>query len=292
MPEVFDAVKNILFPVDFSLQSDGAAQFVRAYAQRFDAQVTLLHVLESRDYIFTGPEFDGIDVADLRLRHRAHAQHQLDGYLLDAFPPGRNCRVLMEGDPATKIVERAAAGNTDLIMMPTHGLGPFRRFVLGSVTAKVLHDAACPVWTGVHLEGAPPAQTISFDHILCALDFGEQTESLLEWVKQNAGGAKVTLVHAVPATDALPEKYFNIEFFAELCRMAKEDMEQLQAKAGTDYHSLLRGGSPAKVIAEAATELGADVVVIGRGAAKEGFARLRAQAYGVIHTAPCPVISV
>lgn len=285
-------MNNILFPVDFSPQSDGAAQFVEAYAERFHARVTMLHVLESRDYIFTGPEFDGIDVADLRARHRAHAQHQLDGYLLNKFPPGLNCRVLAEGDPASKIVEHAARLQSDLIMMSTHGLGPFRRFVLGSVTAKVLHDAACPVWTGVHLEAAPPAQTIGFQNILCALDFGEQSAALLEWVKAHAGDATVTLVHAVPATEALPEKYFNIEFFAELCRLAKEDMEHLQAEAGTNYHSILRGGSPAKVIAEAATELNADVVVIGRGAAKEGFARLRAQAYGVIHTAPCPVISV
>jgi len=285
-------VKNILFPVDFSPQSDGAAQFVKAYAERFQARVTILHVLESRDYVFTGPEFDGIDVSDLRVRHRAHAQHQLDAYLLDPLPPGLHCRVLAEGDPASQIVEHAARGGSDLIMLPTHGLGPFRRFVLGSVTAKVLHDAACPVWTGVHLEGAPAAQAIHFRHILCALDFGEHSESLLEWVKGHAGAATVTLVHAVPATDALPEKYFNIEFFAELCRRAKEDMEQLQAKAGTDYHSILRGGSPAKVISEAATELNADLVVIGRGAAKEGFARLWAQAFGVIHTAPCPVISV
>lgn len=285
-------MKNILFPVDFSPQSDGAAQFVKTYAERFQARVTILHVLESRDYVFTGPEFDGIDVSDLRLRHRAHAQHQLDAYLLDALPPGLHCRVLLEGDPASRIVEHAATQGIDLIMLPTHGLGPFRRFVLGSVTAKILHDAACPVWTGVHLEGAPSAQAIHFNHILCALDFGEQSESLLEWVKAHSGSATVTLVHAVPATDALPEKYFNIEFFAELCRRAKEDMEQLQAKAGTDYHSILRGGSPAKVIAEAAVELNADLVVIGRGAAKEGFARLWAQAFGVIHTAPCPVISV
>lgn len=285
-------MKNILFPVDFSPQCDGAAQFVQAYAQRFEAHVSMLHVLESRDYVLTGPEFAGIDIADLRARYRAHARHRLDGYLPDAFPGTLASRVLAEGDPATRIVEQSVNENADLIMMPTHGLGPFRRYVLGSVTAKVLHDAACPVWTAVHLEAAPPAQAVTFNHILCALDFGAQSEALLEWVRRFAGDATITLVHAVPATDAIPEKYFNIEYFAELCRMAKEDMEQLQAKAGTDYHSLLRGGSPAKVIAEAAAELSADLVVIGRGAAKEGLGRLRAQAYGVIRTSPCPVVSV
>jgi len=33
-------------------------------------------------------------------------------------------------------------------MLPTHGRTPLRRFLLGSVTAKVLHDRTVPVWTG------------------------------------------------------------------------------------------------------------------------------------------------
>ena len=52
-----------------------------------------------------------------------------------------------------KIVELAhESPDQTVILMPTHGYGPFRRFILGSNTAKVLHDADCPVWTGVHLE--------------------------------------------------------------------------------------------------------------------------------------------
>ncbi len=35
----------------------------------------------------------------------------------------------------------------DLIMMPTHGGRHFRSLLIGSVTAKVLHDVRCPVWT-------------------------------------------------------------------------------------------------------------------------------------------------
>ena len=52
-------------------------------------------------------------------------------------------RVLREGDAAHKIVEYAHDDQTDLIVMPTHGNGTFRRFVLGSNAAKVLHDAEC-----------------------------------------------------------------------------------------------------------------------------------------------------
>jgi hypothetical protein len=47
-------------------------------------------------------------------------------------------------------VEFAANHHVDLVMMPTHGVGTFRSFLVGSVTAKVLHDANCPVWTAAH----------------------------------------------------------------------------------------------------------------------------------------------
>ena len=50
----------------------------------------------------------------------------------------------MPGEPAREIVDFAAANQVDLVMMPTHGYGPFRQLLLGSVAAKVLHDAHVP----------------------------------------------------------------------------------------------------------------------------------------------------
>src|SRR5207245_2957797 len=54
------------------------------------------------------------------------------------------------GDPAAEITHYAEKNQVDLIMMPTHGYGRFRNMLLGSVTAKVLHDAHCPIWTAAH----------------------------------------------------------------------------------------------------------------------------------------------
>src|SRR5207249_11218105 len=90
-------------------------------------------------------------------------------------------RVLLDGDVARTIVDLAHAGHMDLIVMPTHGYGGFRRFLLGSVTAKFLHDADCPVLTGVHLQEAPALAPVFFHNILCAVDFDSAGEKALRW---------------------------------------------------------------------------------------------------------------
>jgi hypothetical protein len=73
-------------------------------------------------------------------------------FLQDEFAGVLLSRVLVEGDPATEIVNHAKNERIDLIMMPTHGHGPFRALLLGPVTAKVLHDAECPVRTTAHTD--------------------------------------------------------------------------------------------------------------------------------------------
>jgi nucleotide-binding universal stress UspA family protein len=49
------------------------------------------------------------------------------------------------GDPAFAILEQAKASQADLILMGTHGRGGFARFLMGSVSHSVLHQADCPV---------------------------------------------------------------------------------------------------------------------------------------------------
>lgn len=49
------------------------------------------------------------------------------------------------GDAATMILDEAEAENADLIVMGTRGLGAGKRWLLGSVSTKVLHHAGCNV---------------------------------------------------------------------------------------------------------------------------------------------------
>jgi nucleotide-binding universal stress UspA family protein len=202
-------------------------------------------------------------------------------------------RVVVSGDPARKVVEHAESEGSDLIMMPTHGYGPFRRFILGSVTAKVLHDAVCPVWTGVHLEQTPPVELSGIRSIVCAIDLDTKAENILRWSAKVAMeyGARLTIAHAVPSTDARPDKYFDTEFTSSLVHMTREDIANRLRSANVEATICVGSGDVAKFVHHAAASHKADLVLIGRS--EPGLlGRLRTHGYSIVRESPCPVLSV
>ncbi len=52
---------------------------------------------------------------------------------------------VIQGNPAHEIIEFADKQSCDMIIMCTHGMGTVKRFMLGSVTNKVVHHASVPV---------------------------------------------------------------------------------------------------------------------------------------------------
>ncbi|MBM3813707.1 MAG: universal stress protein [Acidimicrobiia bacterium] len=288
-------IKRILFPVDFSDRSDGAAHYVEALTGRFQAELILLHVVETPSFLFGGPESYGAATLNkIREDRLVEANSKLNQYLGAAVKHFDVKRALVEGEPAHQIITYAHDNPIDLIMMPSHGFGPFRRFVIGSVTAKVLHDAHCPVWTGVHLEEAPPLEQIHCRHIVCAIDLGPQSEATVKWASSLAReyGAQLTVAHATPEVEAFPARYMDSEFAALLASRAREQVAELTRKAGVNCEIWIGSGNPAEAIRAAATESKADLVVIARGALAAGIGRLRTHAYAIIRNSPCPVVSV
>ncbi|MBZ5592532.1 MAG: universal stress protein [Acidobacteriia bacterium] len=284
--------KHILFPVDFSAQVRGIAPYAVAMSRRTGAQVTLLHVVEVPTGAYPGWPADAalISLQDM-LRTR---QQCVDTFLQNEFREVAVTRVMREGDPARGIIEYAEDEKADLIMMPTHGYGPFRRFLLGSVTAKVLHDVKCPVWTGAHVPQSP-APPSSYRNVLCAVDLTDKSLPLLQWASAFAyeNGANVTLLHAVASTE--PRAAIDIEgerFRAYLFDTAREELAKIQRAAGTNWETVLEGGDVAHAVRNAAEQHHADLVVIGRGVLHELFGRMRTHVYSVIREAPCPVMSV
>jgi nucleotide-binding universal stress UspA family protein len=52
---------------------------------------------------------------------------------------------VLEGDPATSIIEYASKNGADLIVIGSRGLSTFKRLILGSVSSKVVQESRVPV---------------------------------------------------------------------------------------------------------------------------------------------------
>ena len=275
-------IKKILFPVDFSEQCIGASRFVEAMTGHFDAELVLLHVLGPLGY-YGLPET--VEAAETPLAM----------FQRDEFRYFRVRRMVEKADDAAeKILAVSRAENVDLVMMPTSGIGRYRRFILGSVTAKVLHDADCPVWTGVHLEQAPPLEALRIQNIVCAVDLKPHSERVLEWAQQMSGEyqAALHLVHAIPGYETRPASYFDAELRLNLEAEGKEAIRNLLHARGVEATIHVHGGEVAHIVGCAAQRLRADLMVIGRGSENGLVGRLRSNAYSIIRQSSCPVISV
>lgn len=280
-------IERILFPVDFSDRSQAAAPFVLSMAQRYKAHVTTIHALQPPIPLYAGintlyPEV--YDYAALTEDIRG----ELHKFASAELPKVEVTHVVEMGDPAAVITDYSEQHGISLIAMPTHGYGGFRRALLGSVTAKVLHDTKIPVWTDAHAPEPSHRAHPQPRYVLCAVDLRAESAGTLEYAVELAGDAEasVELVHIAPEGEATP---LRIE--GRLHELLKKTNVQERAE-GDQVEVVTNAGSVAEMIRDIALRKRADLVVIGRGAIQAGSHRLRTNAYAIVREAPCPVISV
>jgi len=277
--------KRILFPVAFSPECEKAATDVAYWARRFDAEVIILHVDHTPMMVL-----EGVVVWE---PPSTSASPALINFAVEEFQGVKVQRLLRTGEPATEIIKYVRNEGADLIMMPTHGLGLFRRFVLGSITAKVLHDAPCPVWTSAHVHERDDAAVPNLSSVVCAVDVDEPGVHTLRYAGgfATAMSATLTVAHAVPYVPASPEGNFDQDLRMDLIKFAKERLAEMQVSADTNGTECVGAGNVGEFVAHAARSHKAGLVIIGRGR-KGGLGRLRTHDYSIIRESPCPVLSL
>src|SRR5690242_2327687 len=280
---------HILFPVDFSDHCRGLNREVEWLATRFGSRVTLLHVFEIPASWYGTGETPVLDPACLRAFVESRNQ-QLQGYKLNV-PEDRIQRILEEGSASWHITNWANEHQVDLIVMGTRGLGNVRGLLMGSVAAKVIHDASCPVWTDALFHPSPEER--DYKNLVCAIDVTEEAVPLLKFANAIAQelGARVHLVHGVPEAETRPSKYFEFDLHSYLTESARISIAKLQRAAGTEFPLSISGCRIADAVSTVALKQNADLVIIGSGRTREVFGRLRTHAYQIIRDAPCPVLS-
>lgn len=258
-----------------------------ALTRHFHSQIVVLHVVEPLTFL-AGSE----TAHELMEQAVAKEQESLSKSLAPALDGKPFKRIVVRGNAAHEILRIAQEEKIDLIVMPTHGFGAFEKFLLGSVTAKVLHQSNCPVWTGAHVKDVPVAQ-FAIRNILCAVDFGSLSSKAVTWAHEAAKefGAKLTLAHVTPSMEIYGPGGYHVlvEMKHELVNSAKTQMAKIQQEMGIQTGVFIGSGDVAKVLGEAAKETQADLIVMG---ARSLAGRFGDVGYAIIRESPVPVVSI
>ncbi len=288
--------RRILFPVDYSEACLAIVPYVTAMARQFSSELTLVKAfgvptvdeMEVRiegEWPIRVPEMDQIEELQLQ-RLREFAAGNFAGMKVHS--------VVRFTDPASAIEEEVKHSGVDLVMLATHGHGAFRRLLLGSVTAKVLHDLDCAVWTGTHQILTPAKPVIACKSIVCALGLTEESEAVLRAAASLASscGGSLHIVHAVETPPAAYQVDFS-PYRVELIEAADIALRKLRDRAQVKAATInVESGSPSAVIHAQACAHKADLVVTGRGHSQGRAARVWSALYSIVRDAPCPVLSI
>ena len=280
--------RKILFPVDYSDPCRAVAPYVAAMTQHFGAALTLVHAYPSVLFGYGDLAVDPL----LPEQIRAGEKKRLKGFAAEMFP-GRQVDLLMESGEVGSVIHKIVQHHgTDLVVMGTHGYGPVRRLLVGSVTAKVLHDVSAAVWTAAGSCTGHPTAT-HYKAILCALDESEEAEAVLTAAATMATsyGARLSIVHVLD----MPRSSVNFDFSPgekEIRDDADFRLREIKGRLGIDAPHAVLDGTIQEGIQQEAIRRNADLIVTGRGLEQGTFSSLWSRLYPIIRESPCPVLSV
>jgi len=295
--------KRILFPVDYSDRCWSTVPYVQEMVGHFSAQLTLVHAYRvgAPPGIPPGPkggierytELVVVEDPNWPEEVRGREEQRLRALATETFPGQQVDSILEEGEPGRVIYNVAQHQGTDLIMMPTHGHGPVRRLLLGSITAKVLHDVSSAVWTGAERMVESRPHDISYKSILCAVDLSDETEALVRAAGALAASyhARLSLIHVVE----LPPRNFDVDFTPfrkDLIEASNERLRELKSTLGIDAPHTTISGITADGVCQEALQREADLIVVGRGRSQGALSRIWSQLYAIVRESPCPVLSI
>lgn len=144
--------RTIVAALDFSETSDDALRVASELAACHGSELHLVHVVPDARQQAWSAEAPGLDFSLLQAESMAQAEARLaaSAAAATAHLPRVVTRVIAGLPAAREVAQYAASHGADLIVVGTHGYGPIRRFVLGSVAERVVRLAHCPVLSVPH----------------------------------------------------------------------------------------------------------------------------------------------
>ena len=138
-------IENILFPTDFSENSEEALKYAISLAEKYGSNLHIVHVtLGANQYM--AYDMNAYIPDDMKKNERETLEKNLR-----ALPPenlGQPKSVtheILEGIPLPEILGYIKKNNIDLVVMGTHGRTGLKHLVMGSVAENVVRNSSVPV---------------------------------------------------------------------------------------------------------------------------------------------------
>jgi len=288
---------SILVPTDGSVGAETAAEHAFSLADAFDAQVTVLSVVDA------GPVGDA--VADRREALEQAARESVEAVARNAADDLSVRTAVKRGRPYETIREYIDHAGIDLVTMGTHGRTGLDRLLLGSVAERVVRTSPVPVLTARaddgDAEGAVAGGDSTYESVLVPTDGSEAATAAVEHALAVAERYDAT-VHVLSVVDmealagassvgmSVPDVAQDLEAEHET---ATETIADRCERRGIEVETRVEQGTPHRAIARYVDERGIDLVTMGTHG-RTGLDRLLLGSVTdrVIRTSPVPVLTV
>jgi nucleotide-binding universal stress UspA family protein len=292
-----EPLRTIVVATDFSADAAAALDWAARVAREHSAKIVLVHAATVVAPV--GLEFVPLDER-VYAEIRAQARSQLALLASGLRQSGLHVESELTADPvAANVLAAAEQHGAELVVAGTRGLTGWKRAILGSVAARLVRKATCPVVT-VHAADAVRERPVRT--ILVPTDFSEDSVRAAHAASRilGEGGSdrRLVLLHVYryPVVFSPKSEPVLARSIDDVVRSARKEMAALAerfAQAGVRVDSRIEEGPPWEVILEQAGQIGADLIAMGTHG-RSGLERLflGSTAERVLSASPCPILTV
>jgi nucleotide-binding universal stress UspA family protein len=238
--------RKILCPIDFFSASKRAFEYALKLAENYGASIELLHVVSP---IVPSVYGSNISISDLTTEFQKEAAKQLQAFTtrVEKKQIPIHAEVVV-GDVDSEIRGAISALKPDLVVVGTRGRRGFERWVLGSVTEKLMRHCPVPLLV-IGSNGATRMVPPAIARMVVTTDFSSGTTDAMNYAFSIAGEsqAKVTLLHVINEATASADNKSR----EPLLRNVRAELEKLvpeEARAWCDVKTQVETGTPWRVI--------------------------------------------
>lgn len=214
--------------LDGSPLSQGVLPHTRSLAHAFDADVTLLHVLEPQNKPDTGP----LDTVEWHLR-KVEAQSYLNAVSREEGKALQLNTLLLEGNAANRIIEYIEESRPDLVMLSSHGEGGLSPWNVSSVAQKIIYRAFSSVMlVRAYQDHEAIMDEVRYRRIAVLLDGSKRAEYVLPFADRLASAheSDILLIHAMTPPTTMHSGTLTQEETAVV-----QQLSEINAQKGSHY---------------------------------------------------------